>query len=201
MMKWMISFYLVLCSAVVHAFGTGYSTYPMLTDSKLMSAELMGVTSTGGGVGIQARYTHKITQKWTVDGGAGVSGGERSSRFFASSDYEIFPDYMKQPKISIKTRLMNTKEFDVRRNVISVAPVVSKGFSFWGHEAFPYLSIPFDLSLDSKTKSYETSINASLGLTGNLPIEGYRHLTAFLEGTVGVKDSYTGIFLGVGFPL
>jgi hypothetical protein len=201
MLKWILPLFLTAFSSSLYAYGTGYSSYPLLPESKLVSAELLGVTSTGGGVGIQARYTHKLNQKVTLDGGAGLSAGDRSNRFFISSDYELYPDYMKQPRISVKARFMNSKEFEVRRNVVGLAPTISKGFSFWGHEAFPYLSLPFDLSLDSEKKEYETNFNASFGITGNLPIEGYRKMTGFLEGTIGIKDSYTGIFLGVGIPL
>ena len=38
-----------------------------MTDKKLISTEFTGVTSTGGGVGVQARYTQKLNKLTTLD--------------------------------------------------------------------------------------------------------------------------------------
>ena len=51
-------------------------------------------------------------------------------------DYEFFPDYMKQPRFSVKGLLQNVKDGDTRKNVFGVTPIFSKGFSFWGYEGF-----------------------------------------------------------------
>ena len=93
------------------------------------------------------------------------------------------------------------KEFDVRRNIFTVAPTVSKGFSFWGNEAFPFFSLPVGVNLNGDSKTYETQINANLGITGNLPIEGYRNIMGTVETTVDVKDSFTAFFVGLSYPL
>lgn len=192
---------LTFFSSQVYAYGTGYSTFPMMTDKKLVSAEMTGITSTGGGVGAQVRYSQKLNSALLIDAGLGIAGGERTNRIFAGADYELFPDYMNQPRISVKTSFSNASEFGVRRNILSVAPTVSKGFSFWGEEAFPFISLPVGLSLDSDSKTYESIISVGLGVTGHLPIEGYRHLTGVFEGIIGLKDSYSGLFAGISFPI
>lgn len=192
---------LALLSSQVFAYGTGYSTYPLLPEKKLVATEFTGVTSTGGGIGIQGRYTQKISKKTTVDAGLGVSSGERDSRFFAGIDHEFFPDYGRQPKVSLRGSFENAKEFETRRNIISLAPTVSKGFSFWGTEAYPFFSLPFGVNLDSEEKTYSTQLNANVGVSGNLPFEGYNHLIATTELTVGIKDSFTGVFLGLSYPI
>ena len=183
------------------AYGTGYVTYPLMPQKRIISTEFTGVTSTGGGVGLQGRFTQKLSEKMIVDGGIGISGGERDSRFFVGADYEIFPDYMDQPRVSVKTTYTNAREFDVRRSIFSIAPTLSKGFSFWGHEAFPYFSLPIGINLDSETKTYESQVNASFGISGNLPFSDYKNLLGNVEATVGVKDSYTALFFGVSYPL
>jgi hypothetical protein len=190
-----------IAPSMVMAYGVGYSTYPMLPGAKLVSTEFTGITSSGGGIGMQARYTQNLTKEMTVDAGLGISGGERSSRFFAGMDYELFPDYENQPRISLKTTLVNAKEFENRFNIISVAPTVSKGFSFWGQEAYPYFSLPFGVRLNDTAKSYETTVNASAGASTQMPFDGYEKLTANAEVTVSLKDSWTGVFLGVSYPL
>ncbi|MFT6068423.1 MAG: hypothetical protein ACJAT2_000190 [Bacteriovoracaceae bacterium] len=191
----------MLTASQAFSYGIGQSTYPMLEKQHMLATEITGITSTGGGVGIQGRYTRKMNKQLVVDGGIGIGAGERSNRVFAGADWEIFPDYMNQPRISVKTTLENAKEFKKRRNILTVAPTVSKGFSFWGNEAFPFVSLPFGVQLISKTKQYETIANLNVGILGRLPIEALKKFTASAEATVGIKDSYTGVFLGLSYPL
>ena len=191
----------MLTASQVFAYGIGQSTYPMLEKQHMLATEITGITSTGGGIGMQGRYTRKISKQLVVDGGVGIGSGDRSNRVFAGADWEIFPDYMNQPRISVKTTLENAKEFKNRRNILTVAPIISKGFSFWGREAFPFVSIPFGVQLINETKQYETIAILNLGILGRLPFEAMKKFTASAEATVGIKDSYTGVFLGLSYPL
>jgi hypothetical protein len=184
------------------AYGTGVSTYPLQTDDKFIAAELTGITSNGGGLGLQTRFTQKITEKATVDAGLGISGGERSARLFASYDHELFPDYQSQPRISLKAFVENSKEFEVRRNILGFAPTISKGFSFWGKEAFPYLSLPYGISLDGTKNAYQTTLSANLGVTGNLPTEwSAKQIVASAEMILGLRNTFSGLFVGFAYPI
>lgn len=191
----------LLTPANVMAYGLGYVTYPLMPQKRIISTEFTGITSSGGGVGLQGRFTQKINERLIMDGGIGISGGQRDSRFFVGADYEIFPDYMKQPRFSVKTTYTNAKEFNKRRSIFQIAPTISKGFSFWGHEAFPYFSLPIGANLNNDNKTYQTQINASVGISGNLPFADYKNLLGNIEATVGVKSSYTALFMGVSYPL
>ena len=186
-----------------HAYGTGLSTFPLEVETKLISAEFTGITSAGGGVGMQARYTQKLTENGTLDAGLGLSGGEHSARLFAGYDVELFPDYENQPRTSIKAFVENSKEFGDRRNIMGIAPTVSKGFTFWGKEAFPYLSVPYGISLNGSNHSYNTTMSANIGISGVIPSEIGRNkqLTANAEAIIGLKDSYSGLFVGVAYPI
>ncbi len=190
-------------SQQAHAYGTGISTFPLEAESKFVSAEFTGITSTGGGIGMQTRYTQKLNEKGTIDAGLGISGGEHSARLFAGYDYELFPDYESQPRTSIKAFVENSKEFNSRRNILGLAPSVSKGFSFWGKEAFPYLSLPYGISLDGSSNSYKTTMSANIGIAGVIPADvGVdKKLTANAEAIVGLKDSFSGVFFGVAYPI
>lgn len=196
-----LSLLLLAIPGLSYGFGTGVSTYPIMLDKKFISGEFTGITSTGGGVGVQGRYTQRLNSKTIIDAGIGMSGGERTSRLFAGADFELYPDYQNQPRVSVKTTFENAEEFDVRRNTIGVAPTVSKGFSFWGHEAYPFVTLPYRVSLDADNNTYQTQANLSLGITGALPFEGYKHLTGTLEAAVKLKDSYSGIFMGISYPI
>jgi hypothetical protein len=184
------------------AYGTGISTFPLEAEDKFISAEFTGVTSSGSGFGMQARFTDRINEKATVDAGLGIAGGERSARLFAGYDHELFPDYESQPRFSLKAFIENSKEFDVRRNILGIAPTISKGFSFWGHEAYPYLALPYGISLDGSKNAYQTTLSANIGINGNLPKEwANKQLTANAEIILGLKNSFSGIFAGVAYPI
>ena len=193
-----------LGSSAAFGYGMGISTFPLEEDKKVLSAEVTGIVSNGGGVGLQARYTQKLNTVSSVDAGLGISGGERSARLFAGYDYELFPDYDIQPRTSVKAFIENSKEFGTRRNILGLAPTVSKGFSFWGQEAFPYISLPYGISLDGKRNQYETTLSANIGVSGVIPAENLitnKPITANAEAISGLKDSFSGVFVGFGYPI
>lgn len=191
----------LLFAGQVFGYGVGQSTFPLMLQKRILATEFTGITSRNGGVGLQARLTQKIGPQTTIDGGLGFAGGERSGRIFAGVDYEIFPDYENQPKVTVKAQIENVSEFGERRNILSLAPTFSKGFLFWGEEAYPYIAVPVGVSLQSRDKRYESIVSANLGINGHLPIEGYRHLTGTLEAQINVKDSFSGLFVGLSLPI
>ncbi|MCB9062024.1 MAG: hypothetical protein H6622_10915 [Halobacteriovoraceae bacterium] len=198
------NFFCVICfilTSSAFSYGLGISNYPMLVDKKMISAEATGIFSSGGGMGFQGRFTQKVSQKIVADAGMGISGGDRVARLFIGADYEVIPDYMKQPKVSIKLNYEFTKEFRATQNSFSLTPIVSKGFSFWGKEAYPFLSLPVGIGLNDTYKTYDTFVAAGAGISGKIPFENYEHLTASLETTINLRNSVTAVFLGVNFPL
>ena len=192
---------LILTSAKVSASGMGWSMFPLLTDKKMLSAEMVGDFSTGGGIGFQARYTQKLSSQGTADAGIGYTSGERAGRIFLGYDYEFFPDYLKQPRISLKGQYSNGKEYNERVNRIQAAPMVSKGYNFWGHEGFPYLAIPMGVNLNSASKTYGWYSQVNLGITGKIPWDKYEQLLAQLEAQVNLTNSYSGLYIGLSFPI
>ena len=199
--KWIIITLLLIFSLKTWGYGTGPITYPMLTNKKLISTELAGILNNGKGLGIQGRYTNKINRKSIVDMGIGFGGGDRTSRIFANIDYELYPDYRGQPRISTKIGLENAQEFNRRKNILHFTPIISKGFNFWGKEAFPFMAFPAGINLDKEAKTYETMLAFSLGINGKIPIEEYSHLTASLEAQLNIKDSFSAIILALSFPV
>lgn len=192
---------IALTPQTLFAYGTGVSTMPLEAKKHHVSTEFTGITSTGGGIGFQARYTRKLSKDMTFDGGLGMAGGERSGRLFLGMDYELFPDYRKQPRSSLKLSYENSKEFEVRRNLVTIAPTFSKGFSFWGKEAYPFISFPVGLNLNTDTQTYDNVFSMNVGINGKLPFEGYRHITGGLEGIVGLKNNFSGIFASLTWPI
>lgn len=191
----------ILLTSNAWSLGMGVSSYPMLSGKKLITSEFTGITSEGGGIGLQARYTQKLNKKMTLDAGIGISGGEHANRFFTGVDFELYPDYARQPKVSLRTSIEVANEFHQGRTKLGLAPTVSKGFSFWGKEAYPYIALPIGVSLNGDSKTYQSTFTANLGINGNLPISGYKHLQANSELQLNIKDSYTSLVFGVSYPL
>ena len=200
-MKKLILSAAVLLSSSVIAYGTGNSTFPMNPGKRFISTEFTGITSDNGGMGVQVRYTQKINSLLTFDSGLGVSGGDRNQRFFLGADYELYPDYLNQPRISLKSTISRAEEFEKTKTKIQIAPTVSKGFVFWGREAFPYVSVPVGLSLNSDENTYDSTMSLNVGITGQLPVEGYRHLNGSLELQAGIQESFTAFVAGINFPM
>ncbi|MAW07475.1 MAG: hypothetical protein CME61_04250 [Halobacteriovoraceae bacterium] len=192
-----------LMSTQVWAYGVGQSTHPMAINDRLLATEFTGILSDGTGMGVQVRYTQKLNKKIRMDGGLGIAGGDRSSRMFVGADYEIFPDYEKQPRVSVKLGYENASEFGNRINSFSITPTASKGFSFWGKEGYPFVAVPISVGLNSSNRTYETSLGLTGGWTGKVPlkIESLSKLTASAELNLGLKDTYTGVFVGLSYPI
>lgn len=193
-----------LCSlGALTAFGhsLGVSSFPLQTKKSLISAEFGGFLSDGKGAGLQARYTQKLTPVMSADAGFGFSNGDRTYRVFANAEYELYPDYLKQPRISLRGGIERADEFDKTRTRFNIVPTVSKGFSFWGKEAFPYVAVPVALQLENTTSTYDISTRLSVGMAGQLPIKGYEHLLGNVETSLDIDNSYSGAFVGISYPL
>ncbi len=189
-------------SAGALAHGVGYSTFPLTKNKKLISTEMTGDLSTGGGMGLQARFvTRPDFIKGTFDAGIGIAGGDRDFRLFTGYDHELYPDYKNQPRISVKGMLERVTEFGDTKNKITFSPNVTKGFSFWGHEGYPYIGLPVGLALNASNQTYENVAELAMGVTGKFPVRGYTHLTANLEANLNVLNSYSGVRVGISYPI
>ena len=192
---------LFLLSLWVQAGVVGYSTFPLVTKKHMLSASFDSVISSNGGMGLEARYTQKLNSRMIIDGGLGISGADQSgSKLFFGADYEIMPDYMEQPRVSAKFNWTNENQFGFRINRIGVAPTITKGFNFWGKEAYPFVALPIAIDFNGELKTYETVMNLTAGITGQIPLKGYEKFTGNIEMSLNLKDSYSTLSFGVTLP-
>ncbi len=189
----------IFVSFSTFAANIGTVTHPIALNQKQVTTEFDGVTSTGGGIGVQIRYTQKVLEQVKLEAGVGMSGGEYSGRAFLGADFQILEDYDYQPRVSMKTYYENAKEFGGRLNKLGVAPTASKGFNISGREIFPFVALPFAVNLNGDSNTYKTSLNLNLGATGKLSINSMENLVGNLEAMINLKDSYTGAFAGVTY--
>lgn len=181
--------------------GNGISTYPLKRENRFISTEATSFLTGEGGVGIQARYTHKLEDRIIVDGGIGMSTGNVNNRIFGSAEYRLYSDYMNQPRVAFKVGGEFQKENIFNTLKFSATPIISKGLNFWEKPGYPYVSMPMSLVLIPQTNEYQTRVNLNAGVTGKLPIKAYEDLLATVEISVNFKDSYSGLFFGISYPL
>lgn len=191
----------LLSTSAIANYGVGVLSKPFEGDKKkLITAEMNGVFNNGKGMAMQARYKQQLAKNINLDAGVGAGGGERASRFFIGTDIELYPDTGKQPRISVRPSLTRANEFSQNRTILGVAPTISKGYSFWGKEAYPFVALPVGLNLTGDTKSYETQYSLSTGVAMNLPLKNYNHLVANVEMNINLKDSFHAAFMGISYP-
>ncbi len=179
----------------------GLSNHPFLMKKHIITTEYNNYFSAGSGMGLNASYLRKVNDKMNVDAGFGFTNGDRASRFFAGIDTEIIPDYGRQPKVSLKGTIETADNDGDRVNSFGIAPTLSKGFAFWGKEAFPFIALPMKVSLNTDEKVYETSTAIAAGITGRIPLQGIKNLVGNIEANMSIRNSYTSLVMGVSLPI
>ena len=139
----------ILLSSLASASTVGLSTHPFTMKKQVVTTEFNNYMTNGTGAGITAKYLQRVNEEIAFDAGFGITDGDRSNRLFMGADYAFIPDYGRQPRVSVKG-LLETQDFDGNRiNSFGAAPTISKGFSFWGKEAFPFMAVPVKVSLNA----------------------------------------------------
>jgi len=198
--KAILSVLALVAAQSAYALGIGYSTFPLQKHDRLLAVESTAALSDGGGIGVQGRYTHKFDERTTFEGGIGMAGGNHDGSVFLTTDAMILPDYDQQPRVSVRGSIENAKEYNQRRTIFSVAPVVSKGFIAWEREVFPYVALPIGVNLNGANKSYQNTVSLSVGVNGHLPIQGKEKILANLETFLNVQNRYSGVIASLSFP-
>ncbi|MDA8792645.1 hypothetical protein N9N67_05335 [Bacteriovoracaceae bacterium] len=187
--------FLLFTTLSVKANVIGISTHPMSERKHAVNTEFSSYMNNGEGLGLNARYNYKASKVLSYDAGIGVSEGERANRLFAGTDYMLFEDYASQPRVSIKSFIETADEFEERHYRLGVAPTLSKGFSFWGKEGFPFVALPVSLDLNDDNDTYETTSALAMGITSFY--ETKSTLMMNVEANIGLSNSYTSIVAGI----
>ncbi len=185
----------------VYANEVGWSVYPLQENQKIITAQFGGVFTGSGGFGMTASYLQKLSPKWDVEAGAGYTGGDSGFTIYGSGNYELFPDYEKQPKLSIKGWYQYSDENGESVNRFYASPLVSKSTLLWGHQVFPYAAIPTGVNLNYDNKNYSLFSALALGISGNIPFEKMKNMLMLLEAKLNITGAYSGLSLGLSYPL
>ena len=101
----------------------------------------------------------------------------------------------------MKAGLEIGSEFGNTITTLSMTPTVSKGLNMWGLDGYPFVALPIGIGLNGDSKTYETLLSLAAGWTGKIPVKMMEKFTTSVELNLGLKDTYTGLFLGLAYPL
>lgn len=175
--------YLILMSAyTVKAQNIGLSAYDFTHLGTYVTGEAIAKYSGDTGIGAGVRLTHTLSREMKIDAGYNFHDGFQKHRFFSGFDYELFPDYQYQPRMSLKGLLEVVDDQSGTSMVIGLAPIFSKGVALGSVHTYPFVGLPLKkligessdfeayLALGSGVKlteramfNFETNINLSEG--------------------------------------
>ncbi|MFI5391807.1 MAG: hypothetical protein ACHQYQ_10630, partial [Bacteriovoracales bacterium] len=103
--------------------------------------------------------------------------------------------------LSVKGWYQYSDEFNTSFNRFYASPLVSKSMVVWGHETYPYASIPTGVSLNYNNKHYSMFSTLAVGISGNLPFEKMKNILMLVEGRINVTGAYSGLNFGFSYPM
>lgn len=200
-MKLLILMLTLGLSAGAFASIIGLSNHPFSMQKHVITTEFDSYMTNGSGNGITARYLQRMNDRLNMDFAAGFTNGDRSSVMRLGADMMLLPDYGRQPRVSLKGFAGSESIDGDRINSFGAAPTISKGFAFWGKEAFPFLSVPMAVNMNTETSTYETTTAMAAGISGRIPLAGIENLVGNFEMNFPIRNSYTSMVFGVSVPL
>lgn len=199
--KILFALYVFFLVTSAHSNEVGWSVYPLKENQKIITAQFGGVFSGEGGYGITASYLQKLSPKWDVEAGAGFTGGDEGFTLYGAGNYELFPDYDKQPKVTLKGWYQYSDVSSSSVNRFYISPLVSKSTVLWGAETFPYVGIPTGVNLNYDNKQYSLFSALTLGISGNIPWEKMKNVMMLVEAKLNITGAYSGISFGFSHSL
>lgn len=201
-MKSLVALCLMFTSVSLMASNVGVSTHPMVTSDQAITTEFNTFHSYGEGFGITGRYFRRINPDLTIDAGVGLATDDRPSSIYAAVDYQLFPDYDTQPRVSLKSGLESVEIEDDRWNIIGTTPIVSKSVVVNGQEFFPFVATPIRLGLNSETQKYRFFPEVNFGTTtGGFRIGDYDNLIGNVELGFDLSNGGSTISAGLTYPI
>jgi hypothetical protein len=131
------------------------------------------ILTSGAGVGVNARYTHGITELINLHGILGMGTGPREFRIGAAMSMDFFPDIDNQPGIGLAVQsLFLTMPLNMSQMEVTGIPYIHKAFSIDGNELDPYLALPTGIIFRSNGR-YDFMGQVNVGALFK-PIERFR---------------------------
>jgi hypothetical protein len=150
--------------------------------------------TSGGGVGVNFRYIHGVTDLINATAILGTASGARSFRVGANAIFDVFPDIQGQPGIGVATQAMYYRIEPRGQMELSAIPYVHKSFALkTGDELEPFLGVPFGLVLSNGRYGYLSSL--SVGTM--FKYQGTAKFRYIVEVAAGLNNTDTSISGGL----
>lgn len=171
----------------------GTSSYPLEGRARV-GVEAGGYLNRSGGTSAMARALFAINQESSVDLGLGTTTGARGARALIMARTSLLTEDTNTPALALRGGLETTSDDQgARRNAIGGGPLITKGFSFDGHELYAYMHPTAQLGLEQTSDTFVWITQAAIGV--NAPIaQGW---TGAVEGVMGFQHAATALTVGV----
>ena len=195
MMKFFL--FLWLFSVSTWASVVGISTHPLRGNSRVLGAEMMGYMSQRNELGAGIRYSHQINQAKMLDFTVGGGQESRKSHAGVGLDFELLKEDIHQPRLSVKSFFQQQKFNSERFNLVGFGPTLRKGFSVYGQELFPYVSVPMGIRVNHVTDEFVYFSSVTVGASMPLPLINRDRMLLSLEGNtnLGASSDYIGFLI------
>lgn len=175
---------------------TGLTFVPQ-ADQWVAGAELGYDFSPSSGAGIGARAQKQIIPEVQLEGGAALGGGRRESNIFLSLAKTFYPDYGWQPALTLKGGVEFSSIDDDSYNILTLAPIFSKGIKVVNQELYMFAGLPARLIVgDDHSQDSRFSLGINAGTTA--PLKFWKEdLYGVVEFYFNARKSYNSLTFGL----
>jgi hypothetical protein len=166
-------------------------------DRSVLGIEPEAVLTSGGGVGMNLRYTHGLSESSNLTGIVGTGSGPRGFRLGAAMTFDVFPDAASQPGVGFGAQGLLVQLTQAAALELTGFPYIHKRFPASEAQRViamePFLALPIGLGLTQGSYRMITSLSI-----GSL-FEHNEHFKSIVELTMGLSGSETILSGGVSY--
>jgi hypothetical protein len=154
--------------------------------------------SPNSGAGLALRGQKQVIPEVLLEGGAAISGGKRERNLFLSLAKTFYPDYGWQPALTLKGGVEFSHFDDENFNLLSLAPIFSKGVKVVEQELYLFAGLPARLIVgDDHRQDSRFSLGINTGASGPLKF-WQQDLFGTVELYFNARKSYNSVTFGLG---
>lgn len=187
-----------LSQTILNAQSVTGLTFVPQGDNWAAGAELGYDFSPNSGAGLAVRGQKQIIPEVHLEGGAALSGGRRERNLFLSLAKSFYPDYGWQPALTLKGGIEFSHINDDNYNILTLAPIFSKGVKVVDQEMYLFAGLPARLVVgDDHNTDSRFSLGINTGATG--PLKFWKEeLFGTIEFYFNARKSYNSLTFGIG---
>jgi hypothetical protein len=145
---------------------------------------------------LELELKSKLSLKCNLRVGAALGGGRRESNIFLSLAKTFYPDYGWQPALTLKGGVEFSRIDDDSFNIITLAPIFSKGVRVVQQDLYVFAGLPSRLIVgDDHSQDSRFSLGINTGATA--PLKFWKEdLFGVVEFYFNARKSYNSLTFG-----